>query len=76
MNIDWTVIGSVAAVGALIYTFLRNFKTDMLTRFDVIDKRFEAIDKRFEKLENKIDKISEAVSSIKSRMDKLEVRVE
>ena len=41
-----TGLSTVAAVAGVMYSFLRNFKADVVARFDKIDKDFHEMDKR------------------------------
>lgn len=66
-GVIWTIIGASATVLATLYTFLRNFKLDMLEQFVKIDskinefkndlgKRIDDQSKRIDLLDAKIDK--------------------
>lgn len=50
MNIDLTIIlttlGSAAAVIGCIYAFLRNFKTDINSHIDKLEKRMDTLEER------------------------------
>lgn len=46
MNIDWSVLGTGIAVVALVYQFLRNFKADINSKLDGMEKRIDQLDAR------------------------------
>lgn len=75
-KMNWEIIGSSTAIVAFIHTFLRNFKQDMLKRFEMIDKKFDKIDTRFEKIDIRFDKIDEKFQKIDERFEKNEHIIE
>ena len=48
---DWTVLGALGTTAALMYGFLRNFKTDVLNRLDRIDSRLLSLESRVHRIE-------------------------
>jgi len=52
---DWAVIGTVIGTGVavvgLIYTVMRNFKTDLFQKIEKLDEKVTDIDRRLCRLE-------------------------
>lgn len=42
----WAELGTMLAVLVMVYTFLRNFKTDITARMDQTDARINSLDER------------------------------
>lgn len=57
-RMDWgiffTVIGTGIGVVALIYQIMRNFKTDVNSCLEKMDKNFEKHELRFEKIDQRL----------------------
>lgn len=47
----WTIIGTGVGVVTIIYTFLRNFKIDVIQKIDKLDEKVTDIDRRLCRLE-------------------------
>lgn len=47
----WTIIGTDVGVVTIIYTFLRNFKIDVIQKIDKLDEKVTDIDRRLCRLE-------------------------
>lgn len=62
----WAIIGSAIAVVTFLYTYLRNFKADMDSRFD--DFKVD-MDRRSERFENKFIEIEQRILESNKRMD-------
>lgn len=44
--IFWTIVGAFIAGLGLVYMFIRNFKTDLITRFDRFEDRIDLQEER------------------------------
>lgn len=64
----WTIVGTGAAVVGLIYTFLRNFKSDMNIRFDSVADRIDKLENRIDRLETKITILDSRVARIEGHL--------
>lgn len=47
----WTIIGTGIGVVTIIYTFMRNFKIDVIQKIDKLDEKVTDIDRRLCRLE-------------------------
>ena len=54
-----TVIATGATSVSLIYTFLRNFKTDINNHIDRLEKRMDGFDKRMDGFESRMNSLDE-----------------
>lgn len=61
-----TIIGTAIAMIAIIYTFLRNFKEDINSNIDRLDKRIDKMEMRFTEVSAKMD---QRVMETNKRMD-------
>lgn len=64
-GIFWTIIGASIAIVGLIYSFLRNFKQDINSHIDRVEKRIDTVEKKFEI----------RMHSIESRMNSVDERL-
>jgi prefoldin subunit 5 len=72
---DWTAIGSAVAVLALVYTMLRNFKSDISIEIREVAKRIESVDKRIDSLDKRIDSLEGKICILDNRILLLDQRV-
>lgn len=66
-EIMWTIIGTGAAVVGLIYTFLRNFKSDVSARLDGMTSRLDGMTSELKDIHlrlNDLDKRLYAVETV------------
>jgi len=72
---DWTMIltglGTVAAVSGVMYGFLRNFKIDINSHLDRIEKRFDRMESRMDRADARHDKIEVRLDGHAARLDQL-----
>ena len=67
---------SIDALGERLDTKFDSLHTEMVVRFEQVDKRFEQVDKRFEQVDKRFEQIDQRFEQIDKRFDRLEGRVD
>ena len=58
---NWEIVGIIIALLALSYTYLRNFKLDVLGRFDKVEGRFDKVELEIKEIRTSINRIEGAL---------------
>jgi septal ring factor EnvC (AmiA/AmiB activator) len=91
MNIDtgW-ILSAIGLFGALVAWYqrridqrfqeirsdMKDFRLDIIDRFEKIDARFKEIDSRFKEVEVKLEKMQESITALDKRLSRIEYLVE
>lgn len=72
---DWEILGSTATVAGLVYAYLRNFKVDILKRFDEIDSEIEDVKTEIKEIRKDIGKLEVQIGKLETRVEERTLRV-
>ncbi len=64
----FTVIGSAATIVGLCYAIIRNFKSDMDKKFELIERKFELMEKKFDLVFAEIRQLRQELQELKGDM--------
>ena len=65
-NLNWEMYAVVVAGFGLFYGMMRNFKNDILGRFDKIDSRFDRIDRDLKEIRSDITEVKERLAYLEA----------
>lgn len=63
---------SIDALGERLDTKFDSLHTEMVVRFEQVDKRFEQVDKRFEQIDQRFEQIDQRFDRLEGRVDDLD----
>ncbi len=63
---------SIDALGERFDTKFDSLRTEMVVRFEQVDKRFEQVDKRFEQVDKRFEQVDKRFDRLEGRVDDLD----